>query len=134
MSEDEDEHIDAHMPVNEVGTTDVRGDAADDMKQDVAECHRCGKKSHDSRCSVLCRSDVAGRQSPNHDEVGRSNENKDDDGKTCEVRPGARGFKPKREGPKDDLFVAMPPPEAKKALFALVAWLFERGGSEDLRC
>ena len=33
----------------------------------------------------------------------------------------ARDFKPKREGPRDDLYVAMPPLEVKKALFALVA-------------
>jgi len=37
----------------------------------------------------------------------------------------ARDFKPKREGPRDDLFAAMPPLEVKKALFALIAG--ERG-------
>jgi len=37
----------------------------------------------------------------------------------------ARDFKPKREGPRDDLFAAMPPLEVKKGLFALVAG--ERG-------
>ena len=30
-------------------------------------------------------------------------------------------FKPTRKGPRDNLFVAMPPLEAKKALFACVA-------------
>ena len=30
-------------------------------------------------------------------------------------------FKPRREGPRDDLFAAIPPLEAKKALFALFA-------------
>ena len=38
----------------------------------------------------------------------------------------ARDFKPKREGPRDDLFEAMPPLEAKKALFAFVAEVREK--------
>ena len=47
---------------------------------------------------------------------------KDDDGRTfVRCRLVARDFKPKREGPRDDLFAAMPPLEAKKALFAFVA-------------
>ena len=33
----------------------------------------------------------------------------------------ARDFKPWREGPRDDVFAAMPPLESKKALFACVA-------------
>ena len=32
-----------------------------------------------------------------------------------------RDFKPRREGPRDDLFAAVPPLEAKKALCAYVA-------------
>ena len=50
---------------------------------------------------------------------------KDDDGKEF-VRCWlvAPDLKPKREAPRDDLFAAMPPLEAKKALFAFVA----RGG------
>ena len=35
-------------------------------------------------------------------------------------------FKPKREGPRDDLFAAMLPLEAKKALFAFVAVVLEK--------
>ena len=31
------------------------------------------------------------------------------------------GFKPKREGPREDMFAAMPPLEAKNVLFAMVA-------------
>ena len=38
----------------------------------------------------------------------------------------ARDFKPKREGPRDDLFAAMPPLEAKKALSAFVAGVREK--------
>ena len=38
----------------------------------------------------------------------------------------ARDFKPKHEGPRDDLFAAMPPLEAKKALFAFVAGMREK--------
>ena len=37
----------------------------------------------------------------------------------------ARDFKPKHEGPRDDLFAAMPPLEAKKALSAFVAGVRE---------
>ena len=49
---------------------------------------------------------------------------KDDNGKTFVMyRLVARDFKPKHEGPSDDLFAAMPPLEAKKALFAFVAWV-----------
>ena len=38
----------------------------------------------------------------------------------------ALDFKPKREGPRDDLFAAMPQLEAKKALFAFVAGMREK--------
>ena len=38
----------------------------------------------------------------------------------------ARDFKPKREGPRDDLFAAMPPLEANKALSAFVAGVREK--------
>ena len=39
---------------------------------------------------------------------------KDDNGKTfLRCRLLARDFKPKRDGPRDDLFAAMPPLEAK---------------------
>ena len=37
----------------------------------------------------------------------------------------ARDFKPRHEGPRDDLFAAMPPLEAKKALFAFVVGVRE---------
>ena len=37
----------------------------------------------------------------------------------------ARDFKPRREGPRDDLFAAMPPLKAKKALFASAAGVRE---------
>ena len=51
---------------------------------------------------------------------------KDDTGKTfVRCRLVARDFKPKREEPRDDLFAAMPPLEAKKALFAFVAGVRE---------
>ena len=45
----------------------------------------------------------------------------------------ARDFKSRREGPRDDLFAAMPPLEAKKALFAYVAGVREkrRGQGQD---
>ena len=47
---------------------------------------------------------------------------KDDAEKTfVRCRFVARNIKPKREGPRDDMFAAMPPLEAKKALFAFVA-------------
>ena len=38
----------------------------------------------------------------------------------------ARDSKPKREGPRDDLFAAMPPLEAKKTLFAFVEGVSEK--------
>ena len=38
----------------------------------------------------------------------------------------ARDVKPKRKGPRDDLCAAMPPLEAKKALFAFVAGMREK--------
>ena len=38
----------------------------------------------------------------------------------------ARDFKQKHEGPRDDLFAAMPPIEAKKVLFAFVAGMREK--------
>ena len=49
-------------------------------------------------------------------------------------RPVARDLKSRREGPRDDLFAAMPPLEAKKALFALfpcVAGMREKGREQD---
>ena len=52
---------------------------------------------------------------------------KDDFGKTfARCRLVARDFKPKREGPRDDLFAAMPPLQANKALFAFVAGVREK--------
>ena len=52
---------------------------------------------------------------------------KDDNGKTfVRYRLVARDFKLKHEGPSDDLFAAMPPLEAKKALFAFVAGVREK--------
>ena len=39
---------------------------------------------------------------------------------------GARFPTPKREGTRDDLFAAMPPLEANKALFAFVAGMREK--------
>ena len=54
---------------------------------------------------------------------------KDDDGpKIVSCRLVARDFKPRREGPRDDLCSAMPALEAKKAFFAHVA-----GGREKRR-
>ena len=38
----------------------------------------------------------------------------------------AHNFKPKREGPRDHLFAAMPPLEAKKAFFAFVAGMRDK--------
>ena len=50
----------------------------------------------------------------------------DDDGEEfVKCRLVGRDFKPRREEPRDDLFVALPPLEAKKVLFAMVAG--ERG-------
>ena len=44
---------------------------------------------------------------------------KNDDGREfVRCRLVARDFKPRREGPNDDLFAATPPLEAKKAVFA----------------
>ena len=43
----------------------------------------------------------------------------------------AHDFKPTSEGPRDDLFGAMPPLEAKKALFACVAKVHEKGREQD---
>ena len=52
---------------------------------------------------------------------------KDDNGKTfVRCRLVARDFEPKQEGPRDDLFAAMPPLEAKKALFTFVAEVREK--------
>ncbi len=49
-----------------------------------------------------------------------------EDGKVfVRCRLVARDFKPRREGPRNDLFAAMPPLEAKKTLLALAAG--ERG-------
>ena len=51
------------------------------------------------------------------------------------VRSGfvARDFKPRREGARDDLFAAMPPLEAKKALVANVAGVFEKRDENRIR-
>ena len=47
---------------------------------------------------------------------------KDDDGRGfVRCRLEARDFKPRREGPRDDSFAAMPPLQAKKAQFAHVS-------------
>ena len=52
---------------------------------------------------------------------------KDDNGQMfVRCRLVARDFKPKRKGPRDDLFAAMQPLEAKKALFAFFAGVRER--------
>ena len=40
--------------------------------------------------------------------------------------PVARDFKPRREGPRDDFFAAMPPLREKRALFAYVAGVREK--------
>ena len=51
----------------------------------------------------------------------------DDDGREfVRCRFVARDFKPRREGPRDDLFSAMPPLEAKKAFFAQIAGVREK--------
>ena len=52
---------------------------------------------------------------------------KDDDVRTfVRCRLVARDFEPKHEGPRDDLFAAMPPLEAKKAPFSFVAVVREK--------
>ena len=52
---------------------------------------------------------------------------KDEDGNTfLRCRLVARDFKPKQEGSTNDLFAAMPPLEAEKALFAFVAGVREK--------
>ena len=51
---------------------------------------------------------------------------KDDDGKIVRCRNVARDFKPRREGPRDDMFAAVPPQEEKKAMFAYVAGVREK--------
>ena len=52
---------------------------------------------------------------------------KDDDGREfVRCRLVTRDFKPRREGPRDDLFGAMPPLEAHRALFAYVAGVREK--------
>ena len=35
---------------------------------------------------------------------------------SCDVDPGVRDFKLRHEGPRDDLYAAMPPLEAKEVL------------------
>ena len=48
----------------------------------------------------------------------------------------ARDFRPRREGPRDDLFAAMPPLEANKAFFALVAGVRgrrRRAGQDEVK-
>ena len=51
----------------------------------------------------------------------------DDDGREfVSCRLVARGFKPRPEGPRDDMFAAMPPLEATEALFAHVAVVREK--------
>ena len=48
----------------------------------------------------------------------------------------ARDFKPKRQGPRDDLFAAMSLLEAKKALFAFVVGVREKipaQGQDDVK-
>ena len=52
---------------------------------------------------------------------------KNDDGREfVRCRLVARDFRPRREGPRDDLFAAMPPLEAKNALFAYFALAREK--------
>ena len=57
-----------------------------------------------------------------------------EDGRTfARCRLVARDFKPHREGPRDDLFAAMPPLEAKKTMFALAAGERKRRRSQGLQ-
>ena len=75
----------------------------------------------------MARSDVESRQKALTRTKWIDRVKKHDDGfefVTC--RLVARDFKPRREGPRDDLFAAMPPPEAKKALFTYVAGVREK--------
>ena len=52
---------------------------------------------------------------------------KDDDGREfVRCRLVARYFKSRREGPRDELFAAMPPQETKKELFVFVAGVWEK--------
>ena len=65
----------------------------------------------------------------------RVDRNKKDDNRKTFVRHRllARDFKPKHEGPSDDLFAAMPPLEAKKALFAFVAECVRRDERKGMK-
>ena len=74
----------------------------------------------------MARSDVESRQGSNHDELIHRVRNDDDGCEFVRCRLVARDFKPRREGPRDDLFAAMPPLEAKKALFPCVAGVREK--------
>ena len=57
----------------------------------------------------------------------------DDDGnELVRCRLVARDFTPRREGPRDDLFAAMPRLEATEALFALVASVGDRRREQGL--
>ena len=57
---------------------------------------------------------------------------KDDDGReVVRCRPVARELKPRREGPRDDLFHAMPPLMAKTALFDCVSGVREKRREQD---
>ena len=59
---------------------------------------------------------------------------KNDDGSEfVRCQPVARDFKPRQEGPRDDLFAAMPPLEAKKELFANVAGCVRRDENRPAR-
>ena len=79
----------------------------------------------DVRVRFFARSDVESGKAPTTTKwVDRKK--KDDDGKEfvrCQLV--ARDFKPKREGPRDDLF-AIPPLEANRALFAFGAGAREK--------
>ena len=85
-----------------------------------------GQDAWDVRVWFVARSDVESRQWCDHDEgnaatmtkcTGRVK--KDDGGhEFVRCRFVEIDFKPRRVGPRDDMFAAMPLPEAKEALFA----------------
>ena len=72
------------------------------------------------------RCDIRNEQDAHDNEMGRSGQEGRHWKTFVRCRLVARDFEPKREGPRDDLFAAMPPLDAKKALFAFVAGVREK--------
>ena len=78
------------------------------------------------------RCDVKDEQDAHDNEMGRSGQEGRQWENVRQMQIVARDFKPKHEGPRDDLFAAMPPLKAKKALFAFVAGLRETRRGQGL--